>query len=113
MGAPFGIMKGFSEIKAGKEQSKAIKSETELAMKQRERKTQAQIGNQTVSYLKSGVNLTGSAKAVIEETRRLGDEDLEAMRQFGIQNMKNVEADADATAFNTFVNTGFSMVGGF
>jgi hypothetical protein len=77
-----------------KAQSAIAKEEATLAMIQKQREINQYQAEQKMAYLKSGVTLEGSPLIMLAETRRLGQEELDAMarRATAIDALYSVQA---------------------
>jgi len=84
------LASGFSQYKTGKE-NEAIQKEnealarqaTEDKLREKRRRITRDLGTQRSQFLSSGVELEGSPLLVLEETLRLGEEDLTAIKTTG------------------------------
>lgn len=103
---------GIAGMDAAKDEAQALVNESEFKARGREDETQAILGNQTMSFLKSGVTLEGSVGAVLDETKRVGKEDAAAIRKFGRTQASNVKKKARGEMFSSIVGAGSSIAGG-
>lgn len=109
--AVLGVAGGVADYNQAKSDARAVERETALNVAERKKLTEQQLGNQTMTFLKSGVNLEGSADAVLEETKKIGSEDVAAMQLFGRNKAKNIKRQGRAGLFNSLTGGITNIVG--
>ena len=72
---------GFAAQEESRAQIRATREETAAAKIQSERDTKRLRSRQLVNFLKSGVQLEGTPLAILEETEKLGAEDIESLER--------------------------------
>lgn len=72
---------GFAAQEASREQVRATREETAAAKIESAKKTKQLKSRQLVNFLKSGVRLEGTPLAILEETEKLGAQDIEALEK--------------------------------
>lgn len=85
----------YKEAALQREQASLFADEAEMAAIQKQREVRLFREDQAHKYLAGGVLLDGSPLAVLDETRRLGDQEVAAIRRSGAARAKLVRLKAD------------------
>lgn len=132
--AAFTGLRAISQIRTAKKQAEvttrnvaaqagAIKTESELATKERAKELRLRVARQTSSFLSSGLTLEGTPTTVLEETFQVGTEDIQNIAknaQTSIDNLvaggnlrsESIVAQGRTKAISTITSTAATFAGG-
>lgn len=110
-----GLASGIGSYNAGKSNARALKRQGEIEAQRRKLEIESLIGTQKVGYSISGVRMSGTPEAIIQDTQTKGAEDIANIRESYAQQAKNQLTQARANLLGSIANTGtslYSMFGG-
>lgn len=113
--AGLGLASGIGSYNAGKSNARALKRQAEIEAQRRKLEIESLIGTQKVGYSISGVRMSGTPEAVIQDTQTKGAEDIANIRGSYARQAKNQLTQARANLLGSIANTGtslYSMFGG-
>lgn len=90
---------------ASKSEARRLKSEAEQKMMQRREQIQKLVAEQKIGYGQAGVELEGSAQAVIQDTYNTGIEDVNAIASAYNKAIKGVITQAKANLIGSLAGT--------
>lgn len=102
------LAKGVGEYNQAKSSARATAREGEIAVENRKKEIQNLVAKQKIGYLQSGVELEGTAQAVMQDTYNTGIADMEAIAGSYNQNIKNSLRAARAQLLGSIANAGVS-----
>ena len=112
------LAKGVGEYNQAKSGARATARQGEIAVENRKKEIQNLVAKQKIGYIQSGVELEGTAQAVMQDTYNTGIADMEAIAGSYNQNIKNSLRAARAQLLGSIANAGvsaysmYSMAGG-
>lgn len=109
------LAKTVSEYNQAKSDARATAREGAIAMDNRKKEIQMLAARQKINYLNSGVELEGTAQAVMQDTYNTGIEDLNAIQSSYNQTIKNKMTQARANLLGGIASSAVSAytMGGF
>jgi hypothetical protein len=102
------LAKGVGEYNQAKSSARATAREGEIAVENRKKEIMQLVAKQKVGYIQSGVELEGTAQAVMQDTYNTGIADMEAIAGSYNQNIKNSLRAARAQLLGSIANAGVS-----
>jgi len=77
------LASGFSQFKTAEDNAALINQATSDKLREKNRKLDRRLAQQRVDVVSSGVELEGSPLLALEETLRIGEQDLDAIQKTG------------------------------
>lgn len=102
------LAKGVGEYNQAKSGARATARQGEIAVENRKKEIQNLVAKQKIGYIQSGVELEGTAQAVMQDTYNTGIADMEAIAGSYNQNIKNSLKAARAQLLGSIANAGVS-----
>lgn len=102
------LAKGVGEYNQAKSGARATARQGEIAVENRKKEIQNLVAKQKIGYVQSGVELEGTAQAVMQDTYNTGIADMEAIAGSYNQNIKNSLRAARAQLLGSIANAGVS-----
>jgi hypothetical protein len=101
----------YNNYENAKDQKKALEQEKDLKVKERQKNTKLLIARQKVSFLNSGISLTGEGtpQNMFDETERIGLEDVEQIKSNYGQAQKNLMSSARSSLFSSLAGMASSV----
>ncbi len=103
------LAKGIGEYNQAKSSARATANQGRIAIENRKKEIQSLVAKQKIGYLQSGIELEGTAQAVIQDTYTTGQEDISAIGSAYSKSIKNQLTQARAQLLGSIANTAVSM----
>lgn len=102
------LAKGVGDYNQAKSSARATANEGRIAIANRKREIQELVARQKIGYLQSGVELEGTAQAVMQDTYNKGVEDVNAIAGTYNKSIKNQMTAARAQLLGNIAKAGVS-----
>ena len=102
------LAKGIGEYNQAKSGARATAREGEIAIANRKKEIQDLVAKQKIGYLQSGVELEGTAQAVMQDTYQTGIKDVQALASSYNKNIKNQLTSARARLLGSIASSAVS-----
>ena len=102
------LAKGIGDYNAGKSRARALKRQGEIEAQRRKLEIEELIGTQKVGYSISGVRMSGTPEAIIQDTQTKGAEDIANIRESYAQQAKNQLTQARAQLLGSIASSAVS-----
>lgn len=107
------LAKGVGEYNQAKSATRSMRREAATAIDNRKKEIQTLVAKQKIGYIQSGVELEGAAQAVMQDSYRVGAEDIKAISGSYAQQIKNTMTAARANLLGSIASAATSAMGAY
>lgn len=105
------IAKGVGEYNSAKSQNRLLKRQGEQAIENRKQEILQTAARQKIGYIQAGMELTGTAQNVMQDTYQTGIKDIQSLKHNYAQTIKNNLTQARANLLGSLASAGVSAYG--